>query len=122
MVIHIFVTATAEELIDGQYVERPHLRPVCDAIIAAAARCGALVIQARKTYVSLVTARRTFDRVQPTAKNGCSLGFSWMAAGPAGGGAPRQSTTMRLQVALKASGDVDAEVEDGLRQAYEENC
>ena len=117
-----FVTATAEQLIDAQYAGRRDLRPIYDAIIDAAARCGELVIQARKTYVSLVSPRRTFARVQPTSKNGVILGLRLDGRRPRG--RLRPSTiheTMRLQIVLTAPGDVDAEVGDWLRQAYEEN-
>lgn len=56
--------ASADELIDAQYADRPHLRPIFDAIIDAVAALGEIVIQARKGYVLLVTPRRTFARVQ----------------------------------------------------------
>src|SRR5213594_4545077 len=59
-----FLLATADELIDGQYADRPKLRPIFDAIIDAAAGLGKVTIQARKTYVSLVSPRRTFARIQ----------------------------------------------------------
>jgi hypothetical protein len=117
-----FVTATGDQLIDAQYAGRPHLRPIYNAIVAAAARCGELVIQARKTYVSLVSPRRTFARVQPTAKTGVILGLRLDNRRPRG--RVRPSTiheTMRLQIVLTAPREVDAEVEDWLRQAYEEN-
>src|SRR5436309_9677781 len=58
-----FLTATADELIDGQYADRPHLRPIFDAVVKAAVGLGEVTIQARKTYVSLVSPRRTFARV-----------------------------------------------------------
>src|SRR5438105_3967838 len=50
-----FMLASADELIDGQYADRPHLRPIYDAIIDAAAGLGEVTIQSRKTYVSLVS-------------------------------------------------------------------
>src|SRR5437870_4545351 len=65
-----FLLATADELIDGQYADRPKLRPIFDAIIDAASGLGKVTIQARKTYVSLVSARRTFARIQPTKSAG----------------------------------------------------
>jgi hypothetical protein len=70
-----FVLASADQLIDRQYADRPNLRPIYDAIVSAATRCGDVVIQARKTYVSLVTPRRTFARVQPTTKTRVDLGL-----------------------------------------------
>ena len=59
-----FLQSSANELIQGQYADRPQLRPIFEAILNAAAGLGDVTIQARKTYVSLVTARRTFARVQ----------------------------------------------------------
>jgi hypothetical protein len=57
-----FVSATADQLVAGQYTDRPQLRPIFEAIIAAAQRLGA-VVQVRKTYVSLLAPRRSFARV-----------------------------------------------------------
>ena len=47
-----FLLASADELIEGQYADRPQIRPIFDAIIDAAAGLGEVVVQARKTYVS----------------------------------------------------------------------
>jgi hypothetical protein len=58
-----FVLATADELIDRQYADSPRLRGIYDAIVKAATSTGDLTIQARKTFVSLVS-RRTFARIQ----------------------------------------------------------
>jgi hypothetical protein len=80
------------------------------------------VIQARKAYVSLVSPCRTFGRVQPTSKKGVILGLRLDGRRPRG--RLRPSTiheTMRLQIVLTAAGEVDVEVQDWLRQAYEEN-
>ncbi len=55
-----FFLASAEVLISAQYADRPHLRPVFDAVIDAAAGLGEVTLQSRKTYVSLVSPRRTF--------------------------------------------------------------
>ena len=35
-----FVTSSADELIDGQYADRPHLRPIYEAIVASARALG----------------------------------------------------------------------------------
>src|SRR2546430_10693452 len=70
-----FLLATADELIDGQYSDRPQLRPIFDALIDAAVGLGKVTIQARKTFVSLVSPRRTFPPIQPTAKNRIGLGL-----------------------------------------------
>src|SRR5512133_1627022 len=54
-----FLQSTADELIQGQYADRPQLRPIFDALLDAVAGLGDVTIQARKTYVSLMTSRRT---------------------------------------------------------------
>jgi hypothetical protein len=45
-----FFLASADELIEGQYADRPQLRPLFDAIIDATAGLGAVIVQMRKTY------------------------------------------------------------------------
>ena len=65
----------AAELIDGQYADRPHLRPVLDAVLAALPALGPVAVEARRTLVSLVTPRRTFAIVQATTKNRVDLGL-----------------------------------------------
>jgi hypothetical protein len=79
-----FLLASADALIQGQYADRPQLRPILDAIIDAAAGLGEVVVQTRKTYVSLVTLRRTFARVQPTTKHRVDLGLRLAGQQPGG--------------------------------------
>src|SRR5215207_9031261 len=95
-----YLTASGQELIEGQYADRLHLRPVYDAIIAAAIGMGEVTIQARKTFVSLVTPRRTFARVQPTTKTRVDLGLR--LEGQPGGRLTQSKIheTMPLQISL----------------------
>jgi hypothetical protein len=117
-----YLTATADELIDRQYADRPELRPIYDAIVEAAGRLGPLTIQARKTYVSLVSPRRTFARVVPATKTRIDLGLRLDGHRPAGRlQASRIHPTMTFQVGLSARGEVDSEVVQWLRQAYLNN-
>jgi hypothetical protein len=69
------LTAEARELIDGQFADRLHLRPVLDAVLAALPAIGQVTVQARTTLVSLVTPRRTFAVVRATTKNRVDLGL-----------------------------------------------
>src|SRR5213594_4014863 len=85
-----FLLATADELIDGQYADRAQLRPIFDALIDAAAGLGQVTIQARKTYVSLVSPRRTFARIQATTKNRVDLGLRLKGGSPRGASSPRR--------------------------------
>lgn len=117
-----FVLASADELIDRQYADRRELRPIYDAVIAATKGFGDVALQARKTYVSLVTPSRTFARVVPSTKTRVDLGLRLEAQTPTG--RLRPSTihpTMQLQVGLETPADVDAEVVRWLRRAYAEN-
>jgi len=117
-----FLLATADELIDGQYADRPQLRPIFEAIIDAAAGLGQVTVQARKTYVSLLSPRRTFARLQPTTKARLDLGLRLERQMP--GGRLQKSKiheTMPLQISLTTVDEVDDEVLEWLQKAYDES-
>ncbi len=117
-----FLLASAGDLIEGQYRDRPHLRPILNAILAAASGLGPVTIQARKTYVSLVSPRRTFARVQPTTKQRVDLGLRLAGVKPGGWLLPSKiQETMPLQIGLSSPDEVDSEVLAWLQQAYEQN-
>src|SRR5438552_14923540 len=106
-----FLLASADELVDGQYADRPQLRPIFDALIDAAVGLGKVTIQARKTFVSLVSPRRTFARIQPTAKNRIDLGLRLEGRKPGRRLRPsRIHETMPVQIELTARASVDSEV------------
>lgn len=117
-----FMQASAEDLIQGQYADRPQLRPIFESILGAVAGFGDVTIQARKTYVSLMTARRTFARVQPTTKQRVDLALRLEKQKPAGRLQPSKiHESTPLQVSLTTADEVDAEVLDWLQKAYEQN-
>jgi hypothetical protein len=117
-----FLVATAAELIDAQYADRPRLRPIFDAVLDAAKSLGDVTIQARKTYVSLVTPRRTFARVQPATKYRVDLGMRLDGQRPSGRLRPSKiHETMKVQIMLAGVDDVDAEVVRWMARAYEQN-
>ena len=117
-----FLLASADDLIDGQYADRPQLRPIFEALIEAAAGLGEVTIQARKTYVSLVTRRRTFARIQPTTKNRVDLALRLEEHKPGGRLQPSKiHETMRLQICLSSVEDIDAEVLHWLQESYDRN-
>ena len=118
-----FVTASADQLIEGQYADRPQLRPIYDAIIKAVSQFGEVIIQTRKTYVSLVAPGRTFARVVPTTKSRVDLGLRLDGQQPTGRLQPSTiHETMQLQISLHSVDEVDAEVLNWLRRAYDENA
>src|SRR5579863_8093951 len=65
----------AAGLIDGQYADRPHLRPILDAVLAELPALGPVTVTAHRTIVSLATPRRIFAVVQATTKNRVDLGL-----------------------------------------------
>lgn len=117
-----FLTASADELIEGQYADRPALRPIFERLLELAALAGDVDVQARKTYVSLVTPRRTFARIQATTKTRVDLGLRLMGRAPKGRLAPSKiHESCPLQISFTATAEVDDEVLDCLRLAYAEN-
>jgi hypothetical protein len=119
-----FLTASADELVDGQYRDRPALRPILDAILARVALLGEVTIQTRKTYVSLVTPKRTFAAVQPTTKKRVDLGLRLDHQEPVGrleSAASIGSSVVNVRIGLATVEDVDDEVDRFLRRAFAEN-
>ena len=119
-----FMTAESGELIDGQYADRPQLRPILDAVLAVLPALGPMTVQARKTIVSLVSPRRTFAVVRATTKDRVDLGLRLDDAEPGGRlqsakGIGGGGATVRF--ALRRPEDVDEEVRSLMRRAYEEN-
>jgi len=113
----------ADELIAGQYADRPQLRPVLDAVLAALPAVGPATVQARKTLVSLVTPRRTFAVVQAVTKSRVDLGLRLDYERPGGRLLPaRDLGAATVRIPLTRPEDVDAEVLGWLRRAYRENA
>jgi hypothetical protein len=113
----------AGELIDAQYADRPQLRPVLDAVLAALPALGPVTVQARKTLVSLVGPRRTFAVVQATTKNRVDLGLRLDDEKPGGRLlAARDIGAANLRIPLTGPGDLDEKALGWLRRAYDENA
>ena len=118
------LTADACELIDCQYADRPQLRPILDTVLALLPSLGPVTVQARKTIVSLVCPRRTFAVVRATTKDRVDLGLRLDGAEPGGRlqsakGIDGGGATVRI--ALRRPEDVDDEVRDLMRRAYQES-
>ncbi|ALV46946.1 hypothetical protein MB46_17130 [Arthrobacter alpinus] len=123
-----FFLKDAVELLDGQYADRPALRPIADAVIAltlAWAEDGTAntQIQLRKTYFSLTTPRRKFAQVTPVSKSAVDI-FLRLDA-PAVGRLEivkvRAGDPFQRKVRLREVGDVDASLAEILLRAYAAN-
>jgi hypothetical protein len=119
-----FLTATADELVDAQYADRPQLRPVLDAVLAAASGVGEGHVQVRKGYVSLVGPRRTYAVVQASTRTRVDLGLRLPDREPAGRLLPARSIgngACTVRLALTTVSDVDDEVVALLAEAHAAN-
>jgi hypothetical protein len=121
-----FMTAGANDLISRQYADRPSLRPILDATLAALPGIGQVaVVQARKTYVSLVSKRRTFAVIQATTKNRVDLGLRLRDQPITGRLKPGKGVgngSMTVRVPLLSPADLDDEALGWLKRAYIENA
>jgi hypothetical protein len=119
-----YLLAGADELIDGQYADRPHLRPILDALLAASPGLGDVEVQARKGYVTLLTPKRTFASIEPRTKARVDLGLRLPAVQPHGRLESAKSmgqSGVTARIGLSSANDVDDEVVDWMRRAYEAN-
>ncbi len=117
-------TADAGSLIDGQYAGREQLRPILDAVIAAAQSFGPVVVQARKGYVSLLTPRRTFAVVRPTTRTRVDLGVRIDDQAPGGrlhDGTSIGASSINLRIPLTSVADLDEDALAWLERAYSFN-
>jgi hypothetical protein len=118
-----YLTAEADDLIAGQYSDRPHLRPILDAVLAGVPALGPVTVQARGTIVSLVGPRRTFAVVKATAKSRVDLGLRLDHTEPGGRLLPaRDVGAATVRIPLTAPEEIDEEVLGWLRRAYDENA
>ena len=119
-----YLLASAGELIDAQYSDRPDLRPIFDRIVSAASAVGDVRVQARKGYVTLVNPRRTFALIRAVTKTRVDLGFRLSDRRPSGrlqraGSMPQDWATLKFELA--SPDEVDLEVEEVLAEAYRAN-
>jgi hypothetical protein len=119
-----YLLASADELIDGQYTDRPQLRPVLDELLLRAADLGEVDVQARKTYVTLVTPKRTFALIRATTRDRVDLGLRLPGVDVGGRllAAPGLGNDyVNVRIGLQTPDDVDDLVVDWLRKAYAAN-
>lgn len=113
----------AEGLIASQYADRPGLRPVLEAVLAALPALGPVTMRARTTLVSLSTPRRVFAVVQPTTRSRVDLGLRLEHERPGSRLlAARDLGAATVRIPLSGAEEVDAEVVGWLRRAYQENA
>ncbi len=91
-------------------------------MVAAASTFGPVDVQARKTYTSLLTPRRTFAAVQPATRTRTDLVLRLDGAVPGGrllNGTNSAGGGLNVRVALHSVTELDDEALDLLLRAYE---
>ena len=118
-----FMLRDADELIDGQYEDHPHLRPIANTLLAWAAATDGVEIQMRKGYVSLHSTRRKFAQV--TRANKTAVDVTLRIEAPIGGRLEevkvRGGDFFDRKVRLTSVEQVDQEFLDLLETALEQN-
>ena len=118
------LTEVSDELLDAQYRDRAQLRPILDAVVAVAGAFGPVDVQARKTYTTLLTPRRTFAAARPTTRTRVDLALRLDGVEPGGRLLDGRNTAgggLNLRVALRSVDDLDDEAVELLRRAYDGN-
>jgi hypothetical protein len=119
-----YLQASADELIDGQYRDKPAIRPIYERLIGELPEVGEVEVQARKTYVALIGPKRTFASIQPTTRTRIDIGLRFDDAAMAGGLDTAKSigqSSMTHKLGLSSPEDVNPETIGWLRRAYEAN-
>lgn len=121
-----YMTAGPDDLIGRQYADRPQLKPILDAILTALPEVSPVItVQARRTYISLVTERRTFAVVQATTKRRVDLGLRLVDVKPGGRLQSARGVgngSMGVKLTLTSAGELDGEAIAWLKRACEENA
>jgi len=120
-----YLERTPDELVEGQYRDRPALRPILETLLDVAEDLGEVDVQARKGYVTLVGPRRTFASIEPTTRTRVDLGLRFDGLKPTGRLEAARSlgqSQMTHRIALASTDDIDEDVVDWLRKAYEANA
>jgi hypothetical protein len=120
-----FLQKTDEELVEGQYADRAHLRAVLDRILQVVHdRHPEVEVAARKGYVPLHTPRRQFAVVKATTKSRVDLGLRLDGRDPDGrlvAAKGLANETINVRVPLTSADEVDAEVVALLDEAWQAN-
>ena len=114
--------ASGGDLVETQYAgAKADLRPIYEALLAAATKLGADVeVSPKKSYVSL-RRNKQFALIQPSTKTRVDLGLNLKGVDATGAleasGSWNSMCTHRIR--LEKKGDVNAAVKKWLKKAYE---
>jgi len=108
------------DLISAQYAgDKANLKPIYDALIKAAQRCGEIEIAPKKAYVSLRRSKQ-FAIIQPSTRTRVDLGLN-IKGEPAKGRLEKSGSFNAMvshRVRLEKATDVDKDVKTWIRKAW----
>ena len=119
-----YLQKDADVLIDEQYADRPGIRPIFDRLVEVLPLVGTVELQARKTYVAVLSPKRTFASIQPTTKTRVDIGLRLDGVAASGRLEVAKSigqSSMTHKIAISSPAEVDEEAVAWLRRAYEAN-
>lgn len=112
--------AETTDLVAAQYAgNKAELKPIYDALIEAAKRCGAIEIAPKKAYVSLRRSKQ-FAIIQPSTRTRVDLGLN-LTGEPAKGRLEKSGSFNAMvshRVRLETAADVDKDVKAWLKKAW----
>jgi hypothetical protein len=114
-----------DELIDNQFLDRPHLRPIFDRLIEIVmTNHPEAEIAGRKTYIPLFTPRRQFAVIKPTTRKRVDLGLRLDGASSDDRLIQAKNLgneTINLRIALESVEQIDDEVIAAIQRAWDAN-
>jgi hypothetical protein len=120
-----YLQTSDDELIDNQYIDREHLRPIYDQLIATVqGNHPEVEVVGRKTYVPLFTPRRQFAVIKATTRKRVDLGLRLDGQEPAGRLVLAKNLgneTINLRIPLESPEEIDDEVVDAIDRAWNTN-
>jgi hypothetical protein len=115
-------TGDTGDLVAAQYAgDKASLKPIYDALIKAAEKCGAVEIAPKKAYVSLRRSKQ-FAIIQPSTRTRVDLGLN-LQGEPATGRLEKSGSFNAMvshRVRLEKAADVDKDVKAWIRKAWAE--
>lgn len=126
-IVHLYRESSAhaqpaDDLVANQYSGKETLRPIYDALIAAIQKFGGDVeLAPKKAYVS-VRRKKQFALIQPSTKTRVDVGINSKTLEPTDRleAAGKWNSMCSHRIRLSEVGQVDSELIDWLKAAYEE--
>ena len=108
------------DMVSGQYHGKEHFKPLYDQLLSDILKFGKdIEVAPKKAYVSL-RRKKQFASLQPTTKTRFDIGINLKGQDPKGKlEAEKPNSMCSHRISIEDSGDIDKEVMDWIRTAYD---